>query len=138
VLPAEFAGGWQFAPEAVGLRSEQKGGALCLSPWVIFPAGAHRYNPPFLDRSIPELTNWPAGKFNVQWFEPSTGKGQIGTTEVTTDGLFSRCRCKVFRDDLAAIIHPDNNRTRPKSEHRARGAPPENELKIPKSLGDAR
>jgi hypothetical protein len=105
VLPAEFAGGWHFAPEAVGLRSEQKAVLYVYSPWVIFPAGAHRYNPPFLTGQSLQLTNWPAGKFNVQWFEPSTGKA-IGTTEVTTDGAVLTLSLPVFRDDLAAIITP--------------------------------
>jgi hypothetical protein len=105
VLPAEFAGGWHFAPEAVGLRSEQKAVLYVYSPWVIFPAGARRYNPPLLTGQSLQLTNWPAGKFNVQWFEPSTGKA-IGTTEVATDGAVLTLPLPAFRDDLAAIITP--------------------------------
>jgi hypothetical protein len=105
VLPAEFAGGWHFAPEAVGLRSEQKAVLYVYSPWVIFPAGAHRYNPPLLTGQSLQLTNWPAGKFNVQWFNPSTGKA-IGTTEVATDGDILTLPLPAFRDDLAAIVIP--------------------------------
>jgi len=37
VLPAEFAGGWHFAPEAVGLRSERRRFSTVYSPWVVYP-----------------------------------------------------------------------------------------------------
>ena len=53
VLPAEFAGGWHFAPEAVGLRSGNKAVLYVYSPWVIFPAGAHTLQSAAFDRSIP-------------------------------------------------------------------------------------
>lgn len=105
VLPAEFAGGWYFAPEAVGLRNEKKAVLYVYSPWVVYPAGALRYNPPLLTGQSLQLTNWPAGKFNVQWFEPSTGKA-IGTTEAATDGPILTLPLPAFRDDLAAIVTP--------------------------------
>ena len=105
VLPAEFAGGWHFAPEAVGLRSEKKAVLYVYSPWVIFPAGAHRYNPPLLTGQSVQLTNWPAGRFNAEWFDPCTGKA-IGTTEVATAGSILTLPLPAFRDDLAAIITP--------------------------------
>ena len=105
VLPAEFAGGWHFAPEAVGLRNKQKAVLYVYSPWVIFPAGAHRYNPPLLTGQSLQLTNWPAGQFIVQWFNPCTGKA-IGTTEAATDGAILTLALPAFRDDLAAIVTP--------------------------------
>jgi hypothetical protein len=105
VLPAEFAGGWYFAPEAVGLRSGQKAVLYVYSPYVIFPAGAHCYNPPLLTGQFLQLTNWPAGKFNVQWFDPCTGKA-TGTTTVATDGAILTLPLPAFRDDLAAIVTP--------------------------------
>jgi hypothetical protein len=105
VLPAEFAGGWHFAPEAVGLRSEKKAALYVYSPWVIFPAGAHRYNPPLMTGQSLRLTNWPAGKFNAQWFDPCTGKA-VGTTEGTTENAILTLPIPPFRDDLAAVVTP--------------------------------
>ena len=105
VLPGEFAGDWHFAPEAIGLRSEQKAVLYVYSPWVVFPAGAHRYNPPLVSGQSLQLTNWPTGKFNVQWFNPCTGKA-ISTTEVATDGAILPLPLPDFRDDLAAIVTP--------------------------------
>ncbi|MGO8839001.1 MAG: DUF5060 domain-containing protein [Limisphaerales bacterium] len=105
VLPAEFAGGWQFAPEAVGLRSEKKAVIYVYSPWVIFPAGAHCYNPPLLTGQSLQLTNWPAGKFSAQWFDPCTGR-TISTTEAATDGTVLTLPLPAFRDDLAAVVTP--------------------------------
>jgi hypothetical protein len=71
----------------------------------MFPAGAHRYNPPLLTGQSLQLTNWPAEKFNVRWFEPSTGRA-IGTTGVVTGGVVLTLPLPAFRDDLAAIITP--------------------------------
>jgi Domain of unknown function (DUF5060)/Cellulase (glycosyl hydrolase family 5) len=105
VLPAEFAGGWHFTPEAVGLRSVKKAVLYVYSPWVIYPAGAHTYNPPLLTGESLQLKNWPAGKFNVQWFDPCTGK-VIGTTKVSADKAILTLPLPAFRDDLAAIVTP--------------------------------
>jgi hypothetical protein len=105
VLPAEFAGGWHFAPEAVGLRGEKKAVLYVYSPWVVYPAGALRYNPPLLAGQIIKLADWPAGKFSARWFDPRTGEA-VGTTEGTTHDATLTLTVPPFRDDLAVIVTP--------------------------------
>ncbi len=105
VQPAEFLDNWKFAPESVGLRNADKAVLYVYSPCVVFPAGALSNNPPLRTGQTVTLADWPAGKFNVQWFNPSTGKA-IGTTEVATDGAILTLPLPAFRDDLAAIVTP--------------------------------
>lgn len=106
VRSAEFAGGWQYGPEAVGLRSGNKAVLYVCSPWVVFPAGAHRYNPPLQTGAKVTLTGWPAGRFQVRWYDPTTG-AVVGTAEgVTVDGAVTLA-LPDFRDDLAGIVTPD-------------------------------
>jgi hypothetical protein len=105
VLPAEFAGGWTFGPEPVGLRNGKKAVLYVCSPWSVYPANALRYNPPFLSDQSVQLAGWPDGTFRAQWFDPSTGKA-AGTTEGTTQGTILTLPLPTFSDDLAAIITP--------------------------------
>jgi hypothetical protein len=105
VLPAEFAGGWHFAPEVVGLRSEKKAVLYVCSPWVVYPAGALRYNPPLLADPSVKLSDWPAGKFTARWFDPRTGE-VAALTEGTTEDATLTLPVPPFRDDLAAVVTP--------------------------------
>jgi hypothetical protein len=105
VLPAEFAGGWKFGLEPVGLRGAKKAVLYVCSPWTVFPAAALRYNPPLLTGQSVKLADWPAGTFSAQWFDPCTGK-VAGTTEGTTEGTILTLPLPAFRDDLAAIVTP--------------------------------
>jgi hypothetical protein len=103
VRPAEFAGNWKWALESIGLRNGNKAVLYVNSPWVIFPAGALRYNPPLMtDRSV-KLASWPAGSFSAQWFDPRTGK-EIGATQGATAGTVLTLPLPAFRDDLVAIV----------------------------------
>jgi hypothetical protein len=105
VRPAAFAGGWNYGPEAVGLRNGAKAVLYVCSPWVVFPAGAHRYNPPLQTGAKVTLTDWPAGRFQVQWFDPKAGAA-AGTAEgVAADGALTLV-LPGFRDDLAGIVTP--------------------------------
>jgi hypothetical protein len=105
VRPAEFAGGWTFAPECVGLRRADRAILYVYSPWVVFPAGARRYNPPLQKGHLVKLADWPAGKFAARWFDPCTGN-PAGTTEGTTEDSILALPVPGFRDDLAAIVLP--------------------------------
>ena len=103
VLPAEFAGGWTFGPEPVGLRHGKKAILYVCSPWSVFPASALRFNPPLVADETVKLAGWPAGTYGAQWFDPTTGKA-AGMTEATTEGNILTLRLPAFRDDLAAIV----------------------------------
>ena len=105
VRPAEFAGGWKFIPESIGLRSGAKAVLYIHSPCVVFPAGALRYNPPLQTNQSVQLADWPTGSFRAQWFDPCTGKA-VGATKATTNGTILTVPIPEFRDDLAAVVTP--------------------------------
>jgi hypothetical protein len=105
VRPAEFAGGWKFTPESVGLRNTNKAVLYVYSPQVVYPAGALRYNPPLQTGQSVKLADWPAGKYNAQWFDTRSGK-VVGTTQGATDGAILTLPVPNFNDDLAAIVTP--------------------------------
>jgi hypothetical protein len=105
VQPAEFARGWTFPLEPVGLRRDKNAIVYVCSPWVVFPAGASRYNPPLQTGQVLNLANWPAGKFNAEWFDPCTGRS-IGKTTGTVEGNTLSVPVPAFSDDAAAIITP--------------------------------
>jgi hypothetical protein len=105
VQPAEFPGAWTFTPESVGLRSASRAVLYVCSPWVVFPAGALRYNPSLQASQSVKLADWPAGTYRVRWFDPGTGKA-VSTAEVTTEENKLTLPLPVFRDDLAAIVMP--------------------------------
>jgi len=106
VRPSAFAGGWDFQPGAVGLRRGDRALLYVCSPAVVFPAGAHRYNPPLLEHATVTLRDWPAGRFRVQWTDPVTGEA-TGMTEGTSTGGVLALPLPAFRDDLAGIVTPE-------------------------------
>lgn len=109
VRPAFYAGGWQYAPEGVGLHNaaEKKAALYLYSPYVAYPAGALRYRPPVFDPKSISLKNWPAGKFNARWFDPTTGKESAQTNGVSAGGVLT-LPLPPFSDDLAGIVTPAN------------------------------
>jgi hypothetical protein len=103
IKPSSFAGGWQFLPEAVGLRNGKKGILYVCSPWVVYPAGALRYNPPHISGQILTLKDWPAGRFAAQWFDPATGAEAATTVGTTVAGTLV-LPLPDFQDDLVGVV----------------------------------
>ena len=63
MLPASFAGGARFGVEAIGLRRDHAAAVVYVrSPYVAWPAGALRYNPPVVADAVVTLADWKAGK----------------------------------------------------------------------------
>lgn len=105
VLPAEFAGGWKFTPEIVGLRNGPKAVLYLYSPHVVYPAGALRYQAPVQAGQTLTLPDWPAGRFRAQWFDPIRGQ-QAGSTMATTQNGKLTFAVPEFAEDLAVIVAP--------------------------------
>lgn len=103
VRPAAFAGGWEFAPEVVGLRDAGKAVLYVTSPEVVFPAGALRFNPAVRTGDTVRLREWPAGRFRAQWYDPLTG-GRVGTTEATTGEGVLVVPVPAFSDDVVGVV----------------------------------
>lgn len=105
VRPSAYAGGWTHHPEVVGLRQNNKAVLYTYSPWMVFPAGQHRYDGPLLSHETITLHDWPAGEFNAEWHDPRTGR-ILGTTSASTRGGELPLAAPDFSDDLAAIVTP--------------------------------
>jgi hypothetical protein len=106
MLPAPFAGGWQFPAEAIGLRRGDESAVVYVrSPHVAWPAGATRYNPPPVRGSVVTLTGWSGGTAAVMWLDPASGREVIATRAVPR-GKELPLEVPVFADDLVAVIAP--------------------------------
>lgn len=105
VRPSTYAGGWEHAPEVIGLRQNDRAALYVYSPWVVYPAGQHRFQAPLLSGETVTLRNWPAGRFRAEWYSPETGE-LLATTEAITAGDTLRIPVPDFDDDLAAILIP--------------------------------
>ena len=99
---AAFAGGWQFATEAIGLRNDKTVVVYVRSPHVAWPAGALRYNPPVVHGATVILKDWSAGQSQVVWFDPKTGR-EIASTAVSGTASLTLA-VPDFSEDAVAIV----------------------------------
>jgi len=102
VLPAPFAGGWQFATEAIGLRHGGTAVLYVRSPYVAWPAGALRYNPPIIQGATVTLTAWSPGTSRVVWIDPKTGRELATVATAGGDSLV--LTVPDFAEDAVAIV----------------------------------
>ena len=102
---SEFAGGWEFPPESVGLRQGKKAILYVNSPWMVHPAGAIRYDGPLLRGQSVPLRDWPAGEYRIAAFDPRTGERLHETTASTTRSTLT-VPLPDFSDDLAIVVTP--------------------------------
>jgi len=108
MLPAPFAGGWTFAAEAVGLRRGDEAAVVYVrSPYVAWPAGATRFNPPPVRGAVVTLTGWGGGTAAVMWLDPASGR-EVVATRVVSEGSDLPLQVPEFSEDLVAIISPLN------------------------------
>lgn len=106
VRPASFADGWHHRPDVLGLRNEQ-GRALVYvtSPYILWPAGALRYNAPLLENQKVALTGCKPGGYSAQWFDATSGR-PLGTTEANTKGGTLVLPVPAFSEDVVGLIAP--------------------------------
>ncbi|MFO1475434.1 MAG: DUF5060 domain-containing protein [Verrucomicrobiota bacterium] len=100
-----FAGDWQFAPEQFGLRGTNTAVVYLYSPWIVFPAGALRFNPPVQTGQSITLLHWPAGAYEVRWFDPSSATAMGTARAESRDGKL-RLPLPAYREDLAGMVVP--------------------------------
>ncbi len=105
VLPATYAANWQPSPEAIGLRGPHESLLYVVSPNAAFPAGGTIATLPLQHGQSVTLTNWPAGNFFAEWYDPASA-AFIGTTEaITTNGSLI-LPLPDFSEDLAGVMYP--------------------------------
>jgi hypothetical protein len=105
VLPATYPGHWQPTPDAIGLRGSHESLLYVVAPWVSFSGSSTNAVLPLQQGQTVKLTNWPAGPFVAEWFDPLSA-AFLGLTEaVTTNGTL-RLPLPDFSEDLAGIVYP--------------------------------
>jgi hypothetical protein len=117
VLPAEYPGGWQPVPEALGLAGPHESLLYVTAPNTSFPAQATSPVLPLQQGAVVLLTNWPGGDWRAEWYEPTNGAYRGLTAAQTTNGLLA-VPLPDFREDLAGILY------RPPSLSHPRLTPP--------------
>lgn len=104
-LPAAYAGGWQPAPVAVGLRRERHALVYVLNPRASWPANAtNAVIEPWSGGPV-KLRELPAGRYRAVWFEPRSGKRVMETTGAS-DGAVLTLPLPDFTEDLAGRLEP--------------------------------
>ena len=103
VVPSSFASGWQFGPEAVALRGDEKALVYIVSPHVVFPAGAQRYRPPLRQHDCVALLDWPDGVYTIHWFDPASGT-ELAVTNATSQEGQLPLTAPDYTEDVVALV----------------------------------
>ena len=105
VLPSTYAGNWQPSPDAIGLRGPHESLLYVVAPWVSFSGSSTNAVLPRQHGQSVTLTNWPAGRFLADWYDPATGTNTGSTQASTTNGSLT-LPLPEFSEDLAGVVHP--------------------------------
>jgi hypothetical protein len=104
VLPSAYTNNWLPKPEVVGLRGPHESLLYVVAPNASFPGLATNTTLPLQQGQTLTLTNWPAGKFFAEWYEPTNGVKRGFTQGTTTNGTLT-LPLPDFREDLAGILY---------------------------------
>jgi hypothetical protein len=105
VLPATYAGNWQASSAAIGLQGAHESLLYVVAPEVSFPANATNATLPLQHAQTLTLTNWPAGRFFADWYDPATG-APLGNSQTTTVNGGLALPLPDYSADLAAVLYP--------------------------------
>jgi hypothetical protein len=105
VLPATYAANWLPSPGVIGLRGPHESLCYVVSPNAAFPAGGTNATLPLQHGQRVVMTNWPAGNFIAEWYDPASA-AFLGTTKATTTNGSLSLLLPDFSTDLAGIVYP--------------------------------
>jgi hypothetical protein len=98
-----FKDGWNFEPEVAALESGAKAVVYVTSPWVVYPAGALRYNPAMLRGKSVTLLSWPDGPVEARWFSTLDGSQREVTRARAVGGTVS-VPIPPFNEDIVGVV----------------------------------
>ena len=105
VLPSTYAGNWQPTPDAIGLRGQHESLLYVVAPGASFPGSATNTLLPLQQGQTIVLTNWPAGTFFAEWYDPLAGS-LIATSRAVATNSTLTLELPDFREDLAGVVYP--------------------------------
>jgi hypothetical protein len=104
VVPAAYASNWQPPCEPIGLTGPHESLVYLVAPGVGFPGSATNAVLPLQHGQSITLTNWLAGDFIAEWYDPLTAS-LAGYTQATTTNRSLTLPLPDFREDLAGLIY---------------------------------
>jgi hypothetical protein len=104
VLPSTYASNWVPSPEAIGLRGPRESLLYVVAPFVSFPGNATNANLPVQQGQTITLSNWPAGTYDAEWYDPATA-ALLGYSQASATGNNLTLSLPDFTEDLAGILY---------------------------------
>jgi Domain of unknown function (DUF5060) len=105
VLPSTYSSNWAPLPAAIGLRGPHESLLYVVAPGVSFSGSDTNAVLPLQQDDTVTMSNWPAGKFFADWYDPATGTNAGYTQASTTNGILT-LPLPNFSADLAGIVYP--------------------------------
>lgn len=105
LLPADYGNNWQPSPEPIGLRGPHESLLYVVAPGAVFPAGASTATLPLQQARTVTLTNWPAGRYFSEWYDPASGT-KLGVTSAMSTNAVLTIRLPDFSVDVAGVLFP--------------------------------
>jgi hypothetical protein len=105
VLPSSYAGNWAPLPDAIGLRGARESLLYVVPPGVSFPANANSASLPVQHATSITLSNWPAGVFATEWYDPATAAFRALTQATNNSPGNLTLVLPDYTEDLAAILY---------------------------------
>ncbi len=104
VLPAVYTNDWQPPCEAIGLSGSREALLYVVAPGTAFPGSATNASLPLQQGQTVTITNWPAGEFFAEWYDPSSA-ALAGRSHTTTTNGALVLPLPDFQADLAGILY---------------------------------
>jgi hypothetical protein len=90
---------------AIGQRGARESLIYLVTAGAIFPTGATNDTLPAQNGQTLVLTNWPAGRYYAEWYDPATG-ALVGNSQATTTNGGLRLSLPGYSVDLAGLVYP--------------------------------
>ena len=110
VLPAAYTNDWEPPCEPIGLGGPREGLVYVVAPGTAFPGSATNTALPLQQGQTITLTNWPAGDYLAEWYDPSTATFAGQSRAATVNGSLT-LTLPDFQADLAGIVHQPSKLT---------------------------
>ena len=105
VLPSTYSSNWVPSPAGIGLQGPHESLVYVIAPGVSFSGIDTNAVLPVQQGDTIVVSNWPAGKFYAEWYDPATGTNAGYTQGSTTNGILT-LPLPSYSADLAGIVYP--------------------------------
>jgi hypothetical protein len=103
-LPSTYSTNWLPSPDAIGLRGPHESLLYVVAPGVSFSGSSTNAVLPLEQGQSVTLTNWPAGMFFAEWYDPATAALAGYSQGVVSNGNLT-LPLPDFTEDLAGIVY---------------------------------